>query len=449
MQKLKIAIISLITLLSAKTSFTQQYMKFSWQDLNINYSAFAYLVDSENVIVRINSTQNGVIKLAEASGRLRIHPGYSPKAKVLEIGAGDVIYSKDGKMNGTFPAFHLLQDNYDPVTSKVSGRSYVAQASKISQKGYLIGRPDIKVQTYTKLSDAQQNFNAGAFFLKEESLYNMFSKPGNTATNNNASTNNNGGNKPAASQTATPVTVHLILVGDTKDASIGESVKSDLIKMRSLFQNTMSVNKNIKFNIKEISGDQFISTNVKNTVNSLTVGANDAVILYYSGHGENRKENKSKFPTAVMQQGSSYKLENMGNLVAGKKPRLAIVIGDLCNSVPRTRTALPDQPLMRSAPAQHDPARVAQLLIKAKGKIVSTSSSYDEYSYSLGNNGAFTNSFVDALTSAINSHSNMSATWDAVLKQSYKEAYNKTRDIVNKTGTKGQNGFYQGSVVYN
>ncbi len=448
MQKLKIAIITLITLLSAQTSLAQQYMKFSWKDLNIDYSAFAYLVDSENVIVRINSTQNGVLKLAEASGRLRIHPAYSSKAKVLEIGGGDVIYSKDGKMNGTFPAFHLIQDNYDPVTGKASGRSYVAQASKISQKGYLIGRPDVKVQTYTKLSDAQQNLNVGAFFLKEEALYNMFSKSGNTTANNSASTNNNSGNKPAASQAAPLVTVHLILVGDTKDASIGESVKSDLIKMKSLFQNTMSVNKNIKFNIKEISGDQLISTNVENTVKSLTVGANDAIILYYSGHGSNPQGSNSDFPTAAMIK-SSYKLENMGNLVSNRKPRLAIVIGDLCNSVPRTRTALPDEPLLRSAPAQHDPARVAQLLIKAKGKIVSTSSSYDEYSYSLGNNGAFTNSFVDAMTSAINSHSNLSATWDAVLKQSYKEAYNKTKNIVNKPGTKGQNGFYRGSLVYN
>ncbi|MDR2282278.1 MAG: caspase family protein [Sphingobacterium sp.] len=448
MQKLKIAIITLITLLSAKTSLAQQYMKFSWKDLNIDYSAFAYLIDSENVIVRINSTQNGVLKLADAVGRLRVHPGYSPKARVLEIGIGEVIYSKDNKMSGSFPAFRLFQENYDPVTNKVSGRSYVAQATKIAQKGYLSSRPDAKVQVYAKLSDVQQNVNAGAYFLKDELYYQQFSKPSSPASNNNASTNNNSGTKPSASQSASPVTVHLILLGDTKDASIGESVKSDLAKMRSLFQHTMAVNKNIKFNIKEISGDQLVSTNVQNTVKSLTVGANDAVILYYSGHGSNPQGSNSDFPTAAMIK-SSYKLENMGNLISNLNPRLAIVIGDLCNSVPRTRTALPDEPLMRSAPAQHDPARVAELLIKAKGKIVSTSSSYDEYSYSLGNNGAFTNSFIDAMTSAINSHSNLSATWDAVLKQSYKEAYNKTKNIVNKPGTKGQNGFYRGSLVYN
>ncbi|MFD2554538.1 caspase family protein [Sphingobacterium tabacisoli] len=443
MQNYKIAVIALITLLSAQVSLAQQYMRFSWKDLNMDYSAFAYLIDSEHVIVRINSTQNGVLKLAEATGKLRVHPGYSPKARVLEIGIGEVIYSKDNKMSGSFPAFRLFQENYDPVTNKVSGRSYVAQATKIAQKGYISGHPDTKVQIYTKLSDVQQNINAGAYFLKEEAYYKQFAK-----TNSNTSANSNSGNKPAASQSASLVTVHLILLGDTKDASIGESVKSDLAKMRSLFQNTMSVNKNIKFNIKEISGDQLVSTNVQNTVKSLTVGANDAIILYYSGHGSNPQGSNSEFPTAAMIK-SSYKLENMGNLISNLKPRLAVVIGDLCNSVPRTRTALPEEPLFRSAPAQHDPARVAEFLIKAKGKIVSTSSSYDEYSYSLGNNGAFTNSFIDAMTSAINSHSNMPATWDAVLKQSYKEAYNKTKNIVNKPGTKGQNGFYRGSLVYN
>jgi len=451
MYKYRVAIFVFLSLLMCKISSAQQYMKFSWTEENINYFGFAYLIDSDNVVVRINSMQNGVLKLADAKAKLKVRPPYAPKSLVLDISMAKVIYSKDGNKTGRFPSFKVYQDDYDPVKAKASGRSYVALATKIDKRKYMANLPDVNVYTYSRLADAQNSINPAAYFLKDEAYFKLFSKPSTSVSATAPATTSAINNTPTSNintQPSGPVTIHLVLLGDTKDISIGASVKNDLNSMRSLFQNTMGVNKNIRFNIKEVSGDKLTALEVQNTVKSLTVGANDAVIVYYSGHGTNPLNSNSNFPTASLIK-SSYRLEDLSSLADSHKPRLSIVIGDLCNSVSRATSPVATQAFTRSAAPQYDPARVAKLLINAKGKLISTSSKYDEYSYSIGNNGVFTEAFVGAMNATVVNQSSLAITWDAVLTRSYQDALYRTRNIVNKTGTKGQNGFYGGNVTYN
>lgn len=152
--------------------------------------------------------------------------------------------------------------------------------------------------------------------------------------------------------------MHLLLVADTLDKSIGYAGKSDLKLIRETFEQLsqkMGITKN-NFNFRLFAGKQFERKPILDAIKLLKPGANDIVIFYYVGHGF-RVDTTETFPhikstnnnhdSATIVKNSIRMKEEVFDVLKKKNARFNLVVSDCCNSdieKPRkTGPALPKQ----------------------------------------------------------------------------------------------------------
>ena len=178
------------------------------------------------------------------------------------------------------------------------------------------------------------------------------------------------------------------------------------------------------------------------------------ILFYYSGHGYNDPASTSRFPTMAL-DGRDYALEDVYNLLRRKQARLTLTIGDLCNSIPRTRagTAVREAlPFKSSYFFDYD--KLYRLFIDSEGDLISTSSRKGEWSYCTTNpdgtlgNGYFTDSFIKSLIKETSKVSNETGNWITLFNRAYQNAKQSTANNTNQNGERGQSGFSGGSVTY-
>ena len=144
-------------------------------------------------------------------------------------------------------------------------------------------------------------------------------------------------------------TLHAIIFANTKspgdpnrpnDKGIGPFVEMDFEKMRLEMTEIAS---SIGYSIKEYyyygSQERFSRTCLLNVLNRLSCNNKDIVFFYYSGHGIRAVNEKSDYPDMVLKvpygpasSSQLYSLYEVYKTIMGKRPRLTVVIGDLCNS---------------------------------------------------------------------------------------------------------------------
>lgn len=218
----------------------------------------------------------------------------------------------------------------------------------------------------------------------------------NTVTNNNNNNNNN--------TTVGGTTLHLILVTNSNDASLGSGFFANHKKIKSLF-NDAAMASGMKVNIREITGDGYTKQNVVSAINSISPSANDVVVFYYSGHGFRFKDQKSQWPQMDLRQGTyqdmaanSLNIDNdVYKVLSKKNPRLLMVIGECCNVDLGVGTPSKTDPVTMAPSGNLLNNTVVKNLFSAKGKVLlATSKPYQASWYYITYGGYFCNSFISS-----------------------------------------------------
>ena len=137
---------------------------------------------------------------------------------------------------------------------------------------------------------------------------------------------------------------------------------------------------------------------------ALNPSKDDVVMFYYSGHGGRMSNKKGRWPDMAMQD----KLVDLGypmDVIAKKPtpPRLAISLGDCCNSF-MDRSA---EPKTRAAKKT---AGLRPLFMDANGIVIASGSEPGQYSLGGSDGGVFTNAYFKAAYNPTN------ADWESVLR---------------------------------
>ncbi|MBC8756078.1 DUF1036 domain-containing protein [Kordia sp. YSTF-M3] len=250
------------------------------------------------------------------------------------------------------------------------------------------------------------------------------------------------------------VKLHLLMVADTNDPQIGSSVEQDLNDVTNLFRKAAR-EIGIKYGINKLYGNTFDKSSIMSKINSLGIKPNDVVIFYYSGHGYNDTSGSNRFPNMSL-DGSDLGLESIHRYIKSKGARLSITVGDLCNSIPRTRDGIKsDEEIPFKSGFLFDEDKLKRLFIYSKGSLISTSSGKGEWSFCMTNsngsmgNGHFTNAFINSFAKEASKVNDNNGSWRTMFSRAYNEAKSRTQYQRNQNGRYGQSGFNSNTITYN
>jgi len=148
--------------------------------------------------------------------------------------------------------------------------------------------------------------------------------------------------------------LHLLIVADTLDESIGSACAKDITRAMQLFKDLTDY-LGIKFLPKTICGKQYSLANVKAGINALRPLPDDIVVFYYTGHGFKIPEKPRPFPnlklknfktdirkfrdSAAWRKQSrlenitfSLNMEDIFDSIRKKGARFNLVLSDCCNN---------------------------------------------------------------------------------------------------------------------
>jgi hypothetical protein len=140
---------------------------------------------------------------------------------------------------------------------------------------------------------------------------------------------------------APTMNLHLVIVANTNDKSIGGSCVVDKNATYNTFKDVAEF-LNLNFLPTVIEGNNFTKANVDKVLAGLKPKEKDIVVFYYSGHGYNKTNAGTLYPNLDLrnkpfqQIGGKYtmNIESVYNTIRSKGARMNLVISDCCNSDP-------------------------------------------------------------------------------------------------------------------
>lgn len=185
-----------------------------------------------------------------------------------------------------------------------------------------------------------------------------------------------------SSSSVFPVTLKALLIADTNDASIGQSVKTDLYTMKRELE-LISQYAGMKLDIKTMESNEVNNSNVVRAVKNLKVGPDDTLIFYFSGHGYRHSTKDTKWPMMHL-KGGGLDFYWVATTLKAKNPRFMMVMTDSCNSY-TDRSPLMDKTFRPIEKANS----YRKLFAEARGSIIASASSPGEYAWGSSAGGAF------------------------------------------------------------
>jgi hypothetical protein len=225
----------------------------------------------------------------------------------------------------------------------------------------------------------------------------------------------------AAGGQAFAATFHAIIFANTEDEGIGciydvvnigaflrDAQKETGMALKAkVFLTVSATNPEKLASIKKWAEvvDGWSKTILDKEFKALAPGKDDIVFFYYSGHGGRMSSKKGRWPDMALQSDQLVDLAYPMDLLAKKpvQPRLAISLGDCCNSYMDRSVA----PATRSA---KDSSGLKNLFLNYTGVVVASGSEPGQYSLGGSDGGVFTNCYIKSTYNPTN------ADWDGVLK---------------------------------
>ncbi len=235
--------------------------------------------------------------------------------------------------------------------------------------------------------------------------------------------------------------IHLIIVADLNDATMGASCRLDMENMTNTFSNIAKEMKLIPNApvITRLTGSTFNKSAVLKAVNGLKPGKNDIVIFYFTGHGfRDSGDTKSALPRMILSnnyrtrkelQDNSLPMQDIVAILQKKSSSFNLVMNDCCNvEVPLPRSPAPPSLITpKSIPSKIYSKNFERLFLKPKGTLVLSSASPKQYS--VGNDllgGFFTWHFRVALGKSLESASN-DVSWDKIFVEAGNNAHRQAK----------------------
>ncbi|MSP01257.1 MAG: hypothetical protein EXR07_09460 [Acetobacteraceae bacterium] len=209
--------------------------------------------------------------------------------------------------------------------------------------------------------------------------------------------------------------------------SIATGIRKNAEFMEAFFQKVRSAT-GMTVDVRRIVGtatpdDPFTCNNIVQTIRTLPVSRDDAVMVYYSGHGfnigttdptamstqiaryvpaefQNRPLTQFPFLACGTMVNTSPSLDMIAAWLSEKQPRLTIVMADACNSF-EGGSGPSAESFFGGTRGLTTDLRLRSLFVEARGTVLITGSARGHYSYydnsALQAGGVFTKAFLSAL----------------------------------------------------
>jgi hypothetical protein len=239
--------------------------------------------------------------------------------------------------------------------------------------------------------------------------------------------------------------MHLLIVADTIDATIGKSVVLDIKKVSELFS-SISNYIGIKIFTTVIAGKAFGKTGVQSALSKLKPLPDDIVIFYYSGHGFRMPEKPRNYPNMKLKnfktprenfsdslawiKGSrtanithSLNIEDIFNTIRKKGARMNLIISDCCNDDIFSVNVKGTKPAgTKSSGIQWSEENIRSLFLeKNPMSVLATACTSGERAASKDNFGGFFTHFFKTSLEVNCSKSKSNVSWDQVLQQTKRQ----------------------------
>jgi hypothetical protein len=204
---------------------------------------------------------------------------------------------------------------------------------------------------------------------------------------------------------------YAILVGDTLDEAIGESVQTDITTMQK-FVKEVAEHTKMPMRLVSLTGPNAVSKYVKNVLTGIPFKSDDVVLFYYSGHGYRTYSKPDSFPYLYLGvEGKGVDVEEINALIRKKNPSFFVSMVDCCNSYlnwPPSVTHIKDV-------VKGNPEGFAKLFTGTHGFVLISSATPGEYSYCTPEGGFYTLSFLSAINREV--QYGLGANWQSLLNQ--------------------------------
>jgi len=214
-------------------------------------------------------------------------------------------------------------------------------------------------------------------------------------------------------------TIHLVIVADTKDASIGASVVTDIERVQKNFLEYSEICE-MWLSIRVIQGANFSKEKIARDVQDFFVQSNDVIAFYYTGHGYRHETKEDPWPMMFLGHDEfgapqGFDVRWIYQMFQQKNPRLLLMITDSCQEpIPDAMHSNVTPYMKRSTGDRRNNCR--QLFLQSQGEILLVSCKPGEYSYCTPDRGGF---FSERVFQAIEDNlSGTQASWEVVAQES-------------------------------
>jgi len=224
------------------------------------------------------------------------------------------------------------------------------------------------------------------------------------------------------------VTLHLIIIADTDDISIGESTKIDLRNMQNLM-GAIAKQSLGRIVLKPLIRKNRIShRELLNILKNLRTQRRDIIVFHWAGHGHG--SHGDKWPH-LETTAKTTDFRQVIRILDSKNVRQMIALADCCNKpLINTRDIYAARSLRRQ---YFFPATIEKLFIRPEIKIIASGSESGQYASgtnSLG--GYFTYNFLTTLEEALLSENISDSAWEKIMQTTRKRVIFDTRNKLNK-----------------
>jgi len=380
---------------------------------SVKYHSFFILHDDGTGLVRIRSQQqdNDIVIEADAVEQpVQLAPGITDSLHTIfafinpRVITGKLVGKPDLPLiylgldaKGNLEAEAMLRPNYTTIQS---GKLKDFASQKMG------------------FSSISKNFLL-QYFSEDEEFYSNFFRPvtrGFTSAERNTR-------------------MHLLVVTNTNDKSIGNACKFDKARIIQTFSD-LSNYLGVKLITDTIAGKIYNKKNVETAIKKLSPSANDIVIFYYSGHGFRKSGQASLYPMIDLRSKpkddylkESLSMEDIYSRIKSKKARFNLVLSDCCNTEVAATNAIASRPLQtKNTGINWSENNTRQLFLsRTPISLLATAANAGQKATCNSTFGGFFSWFFKSSMESSCSVLKTSASWDEVMQVAQKQTINKAR----------------------
>lgn len=250
--------------------------------------------------------------------------------------------------------------------------------------------------------------------------------------------------------------IHLIIVANTNDSTVGFAAHKDMAAAEQLFTDLTDVIGIKPMNIIKIYGNGYSKASVLNEIKKFKPQRNDIVVFYYTGHGFRTKKKQTAYPMLDLRSNAkqdylkeSLTVDTILELIKKKGARMNLILSDCCNWDPEMPLPyVTADPQTRAGNPVWDPEKSRALFLNPKRtSIVGIAADKNQLAVSNKKYGSFFFMyFRDALQTEISKTNTNKAGffgWQTIFESTKTQTFRKSRKTYCSKPNRPENICYQ------